>query len=412
MTSRPVLDTISSSSRFFPEQVIAEQRINVLQERYNVLITRRNEVNLLWDNGVFSRFKYPVLTNEHIPLEWRYDLNVQDNPFMMERLGVNAVFNPGAIEQDGKLLLMARVEGNDRKSFFALAESTSGVDGFCFRPEPVAIPGTDSPDINVYDMRLTRHEDGWIYGLFCTERKDPSAPEGDTSAAEAQCGIVRSRDLCSWERLPDLKTPSPQQRNVVLHPEFVNGRYMLYTRPQDGFINAGSGGGIGYGFCSSLESPVIDEEKIVDSRIYHTVKEVKNGQGPSPLKTPQGWIHLAHGVRNTATGLRYVLYLFMTDLREPWRVTYIPGGHFLAAWGDERVGDLSNIVFSNGWVACEDGTVFIYYASGDTKVHVAVSSLDRLLDYVLNTPEDPLLSAGSVQQRLALIRKNMSQNIQ
>ena len=406
MSSTPT----SNKARFIPRvgsgQPSAQQRIKVLQERYEALIVRGNDVNLLWDNGVFSRFQHPVLTNEHIPLEWRYDLNVQDNPFMMERLGVNAVFNPGAIELDGRIVLMARVEGNDRKSFFALAESTSGVDGFRFRDEPAVIPPADRPDTNVYDMRLIRHEDGWIYGLFCTERKDLSAPAGDTSAAEAQCGIVRSRDLESWERLPDLKTPSPQQRNVVLHPEFVNGKYMLYTRPQDGFIDAGSGGGIGYGFCDSMTDAVIREEHLVDPKTYHTVKEVKNGQGPAPLKTDQGWLHLAHGVRNTATGLRYVLYLFMTDLQEPWRVTHAPGGHFLAAWGDERGGDLSNIVFANGWVACEDGTVFIYYASGDTKVHVAVSSLDRLVDYVLNTPEDPLLAAGSVQQRLALIRKN------
>jgi 4-O-beta-D-mannosyl-D-glucose phosphorylase len=282
------------------------------------------------------------------------------------------------------------------------------VDGFRFRERPEVIPETNRTDVNIYDMRLVRHEDGWIYGLFCTERADSNAPTGDTSAAEAQCGIVRTKDLKAWERLPDLKTPSPQQRNVVLHPEYVKGQYMLYTRPQDGFIDAGSGGGIGYGFTRSMENPVIQEELVMDRRVYHTVKEAKNGQGPAPLKTSRGWLHLAHGVRNTASGLRYVLYLFMTDLEEPWRVTYAPGGHFLAAVGQERLGDLHNIAFANGWVANEEGCVFIYYASCDTRVHVAKTSIDRLVDYAMHTPEDPLRSALCVQQRIELIDKNLT----
>jgi 4-O-beta-D-mannosyl-D-glucose phosphorylase len=339
-----------------------------------------------------------------VPLEWRYDLNVARNPHLMERLGINCVFNAGAIELDGKILLVARVEGNDRKSFFGVAESPDGISNFRFWDEPVVMPETDEPDTNVYDMRLTQHEDGWIYGIFCTERKDTSV--SDLSAAIAQAGIARTRDLKTWERLPDLKTPSAQQRNVVLHPEFVAGKYFLYTRPQDSFIEAGSGGGIGYAFADSMEQPVVTEEKVLDQRAYHTIKEAKNGQGPAPIKTQEGWLHLAHGVRPTAAGLRYVLYMFMTDLDEPWRKIAEPGGHFIAPLGDERVGDVSNVAFSNGWVAREDGSVLIYYASSDTRTHVAVSSIEKLLDYCKNTPSDPLTSAKCVQQRIDLIRAN------
>jgi 4-O-beta-D-mannosyl-D-glucose phosphorylase len=346
------------------------------------------------------------VTAAHVPLEWRYDLNPATNPFLLERLGVNAVFNAGAIEIGGKILLVCRVEGADRKSFFAVAESPNGIDHFQFWDEPIVMPETADPDINVYDMRVVQHEDGWIYGLFCTERKDPNAPPGDLSSAVAQAGIARTRDLRTWERLPDLRTKPPQQRNVVLHPEFVDGQYAFYTRPQDDFISAGSGGGIGWGLSPNMNPAVIDEEIVIEERAYHTIKEVKNGEGPAPLKTDQGWLHLAHGVRNTAAGLRYVLYLYLSDWHEPWKVTHRPGGYFIAPVGEERIGDVSNVAFSNGWVALDDGTVFIYYASSDTRMHVATSSIERLLDYVINTPEDGLRSAASVQQRLELIRRN------
>lgn len=399
--------TIKMKDKMYFNDTYEGRRARLLQA-HQVLLEQPNSVDTSWDNGVFLRFNNPVVTAAHAPLEWRYDFSPERNPYLMERMGVNAAFNAGAIEWNGKVVLVVRVEGNDRKSFFALAESESGVDGFKFRTKPLEIDQVDRPDTNVYDMRLVAHEDGWLYGLFCTERKDPNVPESDTSSAEAQCGIVRTRDLETWDRLPDLMTPSAQQRNVVLHPEFVNGRYMLYTRPQDGFIDAGSGGGIGYGFCDSMEAAVIAEEFILDERVYHTVKEVKNGQGPAPIKTPDGWLHLAHGVRNTATGLRYVLYLFMTDLKEPWRVTYAPAGHFIAASGSERVGDLCNIVFGNGWVRRDDGAVLIYYASGDTMMHVAYSTVDRLVDYCKNTPADPLTSAGCVAQRIALVDGNAS----
>lgn len=393
------------NSSMFRRETFQEKKARILQAQEE-LINCRNEIDPGWDNGVFVRFRNPVVTAEHVPVAWRYDLNENSNRFCMERLGVNAAFNAGAIEQAGRIHLVVRIEGNDRKSFFGICESGTGFDGFRFRPRPEIIPETDRPDTNVYDMRLVKHEDGWIYGLFCTERKDRSAPMGDTSSAEAQCGIVRTRDLQTWERLSDLRTPSAQQRNVVLHPEFVNGRYLLYTRPQDGFIDAGSGGGIGYGFVNSMEQAVITEERVMDPRIYHTALEVKNGQGPAPLRTEHGWLHLAHGVRNTASGLRYVLYMFMTDLREPWRIIHRPGGYFLAAWGGERLGDLTNVVFANGWVARKDGSVLIYYASGDTRLHVAGSTLERLVDYCLNTPEDPLRSAACVQQRISLIEAN------
>ncbi|WP_315816146.1 glycosidase [Paraflavitalea speifideaquila] len=331
------------------------------------------------------------MTAAHIPIDWRYDLDEASNPYLMERNAFNAVFNPGAIKWKGKYLLMARVEGADRKSFFAIAESANGIDGFTFWDYPVVMPETKQPDTNVYDMRLTAHEDGWIYGLFCTERRDPSALQSDQSAALAQCGIARTRNLIDWERLPDLKTTSAQQRNVVLHPEFVNGQYAFYTRPQDGFIDAGSGGGIGFGLSAAISPAVIEKESIIDGKSYHTVYETKNGQGPAPLKTPYGWLHLAHGVRNTAAGLRYVLYMFMTDLHDLTRVTYKPAGYFLAPEGEERIGDVSNVVFCNGWIE-DQGRVFIYYASSDTRVHVATSSMEKLLDYVMHTPQDELRS--------------------
>ncbi|EGR4466974.1 glycosidase, partial [Vibrio cholerae] len=354
-------------------------------------------------NGIFYRYKKPVLTAAHAPLAWRYDLNPETNPFLMERLGINAVLNPGAIELNGKFYLVARVEGHDRKSFFAVAESENGVDGFKFWDKPCVIPQTIEPDTNVYDMRLVKHEDGYIYGLFCTERKDPEAPKGDESSAVAQCGIVRTTDLKTWQRLPDLKTRSAQQRNVVLHPEFVDGKYALYTRPQDSFIEAGSGGGIGWGYTDSMESAVVDMEYVIDPKTYHTIKESKNGQGPAPIKTSQGWLHIAHGVRNTAAGLRYVLYSFMTALDNPTKVIHRPSGYFLAPEGEERVGDVSNVVFCNGLIARDNGEVFIYYASSDTRCHVLTTTVDQLVDYVMNTPEDPLTSYQCVAQRIELI---------
>jgi 4-O-beta-D-mannosyl-D-glucose phosphorylase len=384
-----------------------DMRLQSLVRQHTELVTRTNPVDEQHTSGIFERYRYPVLTAAHAPLVWRYDLDCKTNPLLLERMGINAVFNPGAIELDSKILLVCRVEGADRKSFFAVAESETGIDGFRFWDYPIALPETEAPDVNVYDMRLTRHEDGHIYGLFCTERKDPSAPASDTSAAVAQCGIVRTSDLVSWERLADLQSPSPQQRNVVLHPEFVDGKYAFYSRPQDSFIEAGSGGGIGWGLSDSIERAVLTGEKIVDPRVYHTVKEGKNGQGPAPLKTPVGWLHIAHGVRACAAGLRYVLYVFATDLQEPWRVTHRPGGYFLAPEGEERVGDVSNVVFCNGAIARDTGEVFIYYGSSDTRVHVATTSIERLVDYALSTPEDPLRSAACVAQRRALIERNL-----
>ncbi len=382
-----------------------QARLQQLTIAHDTLIAQPNSRQIL-DNGIYTRWQHPVLTPEHTPLFWRYDLDPAANPFLMERLGVNATFNSGAILWKGKYLLVVRVEGTDRKSFFAIAESPNGIDQFRFWDYPLRLPETEDPDTNVYDMRLTAHEDGWIYGLFCTERKDNTRPH-DLSAATAQCGIVRTRDLLEWERLPDLITYSGQQRNVVLHPELVDGKYALYTRPQDGFIEVGSGGGIGWGLSNSMEKAEIREEVIVDSKAYHTIKEIKNGQGPVPIKTPEGWLHLAHGVRNTAAGLRYVLYLFMTDLQQPWRVTYAPGGHFIAPEGSERVGDVSNVVFSNGWIRTAKDEVFIYYGSSDTRMHVATTSVAQLLDYVKNTPPDGLRSATSVAQRYALIERNL-----
>ena len=388
---------------------IFEERKQQLTARYEALIGRSNE-KMPYGNGIYDRYRYPLLTADHAPLIWRYDFNPETNPYFAERIGVNGIFNPGAIELDGKFYIVARVEGNDRKSFFAVAESDSGIDGFRFWDHPVVLPETAEPDINVYDMRLVKHADGWIYGLFCTERKDPDAPHGDLSSAVAQCGITRTKDLKTWERLADLKTGSAQQRNVVLHPEFVDGKYAFYTRPQDGFIDAGSGGGIGWGLSEVIENAAITSETIMDQRHYHTIKEVKNGQGPAPIKTARGWLHIAHGVRNTAAGLRYVLYAFLSDLDEPNKVTHTPGGHFIAPDGEERTGDVSNVVFCNGVIARDNGEVFIYYASSDTRIHVATTTVDQLLDYVLSTPEDPLRSYACVQQRIALIDHNLQLN--
>ncbi len=383
-----------------------DQKVKALFRRQEELLSKKN-TKREDGNGIFDRYVNPVLTAAHVPIEWRYDLDPETNPHLMERLRINSTFNAGAIALNGKYCLALRVEGSDRKSFFAVAESSTGIDGFRFREYPVEMPEGPEPDINVYDIRLVRHEDGWIYGLFCTERKDPRTPEWDTSSAVAQCGIARTRDLSRWERLPDLKTKSPQQRNVVLHPEFVRGKYAFYTRPQDEFIQAGKGGGIGWGLSAVIDGAVIDEEKVVDCREYHTIKETKNGLGPAPIKTDRGWLHLAHGVRNTAAGLRYVLYMFLARLDRPDVITHQPAGYFIAPEGEERVGDVSNVVFSNGWIVNERGEVFIYYASSDTRLHVATSTVEKLLDYVLHTQSDPLRSAACVQPRYELIRKNL-----
>ncbi|KIC91381.1 glycosidase [Flavihumibacter sp. ZG627] len=380
-------------------------RLYLMQQQYNLLINRVNEPVSEF-NGVYRRFRYPVLTPSHTPLNWRYDFDMRSNPFLMERFGINAVFNAGAIKRDGKYYLVARVEGVDRKSFFAIAESSTGVDHFVFKDFPIAMPETNQPDTNVYDMRLVEHEDGWIYGLFCTERRDPKSGEADQSAAIAQCGIARTHDLDNWERLPDLITPSPQQRNVVLHPEFVDGKYAFYTRPQDGFIEAGSGGGIGFGLCDDITNAVIQKETVIDKKVYHTIYEAKNGLGPAPIKTRHGWIHLAHGVRNTAAGLRYVLYLFMTDLEDLTKVIYKPAGYFMAPEAEERIGDVSNVLFSNGWVVNDDGSIYIYYASSDSRMHVAETSVLQLLDYLMHTAPDGYNSASSVATVTAIISKN------
>lgn len=382
-------------------------RLAEQEAAYAGLIARQN-LPLMDGNGVFERYQHPVLTAAHTPIFWRYDLNPETNPYGMERMGINAVFNAGAMYLDGRFLLVARVEGYDRKSFFAIAESPNGVDQFTFWDYPILLPETENPDTNVYDMRLVQHEDGWIYGIFCTERKDPNVPPTDTSSAVAQAGLARTKDLITWQRLPDVVTKSPQQRNVVLHPEFISGQYAFYTRPQDDFIQTGSGGGIGWGLCADITQPIITHEDVIDSRVYHTIQEVKNGQGPPPIKTEKGWLHLAHGVRNTAAGLRYVLYMFLTDLAAPQRIIAKPAGYFLAPEGEERLGDVSNVVFCNGWIHTPDDRVFIYYASSDTRTHVATSSVSRLLDYVLNTPPDPLRSAASVQQRYTLIERNLA----
>ena len=383
-----------------------ELRKKQLIERHEALLTQKNEP-VEWGNGIYERYERPILTAEHTPLEWRYDFDREDNPYLMQRIMINAVMNAGAIRLDGRHLLVCRVEGADRKSFFAVAESPNGVDSFRFWPEPITMPETLLPATNVYDMRLTQHEDGWIYGVFCAERHDELQPT-DLSAATASAAIARTHDLIHWERLHDLKSKS-QQRNVVLHPEFVNGKYAFYTRPQDGFIDTGSGGGIGWALVEDITHAEVEEERIINARHYHTIMEVKNGEGPAPLKTPKGWLHLAHGVRGTADGLRYVLYMYMTALDDPTRVIAQPGGYFMAPQGGEYVGDVMNVVFSNGWIQEPDGRVLIYYASSDTRLHVATSTIDRLVDYCLHTPEDGFTSSASVENIKRLIRKNHGQ---
>lgn len=381
-----------------------EERKAFVEKEYEALVTAKNEI--IEGNGVYCRYKNPVITAGMIPPFWKYDYNKATNPFFEERIGVNATLNSGAIKFNDKYVLVVRVEGADRKSFFAVAESPNGIDNFRFWDYPITMPETDNPATNIYDMRLTRHEDGWIYGLFCVERHDDSKP-GDLSAATAACGIARTKDLVNWERLPDLVAKS-QQRNVVLHPEFVNGKYALYTRPQDSFIDAGSGGGIGWALVDDMTHAVVESEIIVDTRYYHTIKELKNGEGPHPIKTPQGWLHLAHGVRGCASGLRYVLYMYMTSLEEPWRPIYTPGGYLMAPVGDEYIGDVMNVLFTNGWIADEDGRVFIYYASSDTRMHVATSTIDRLVDYCMHTPADGLATGESVKTLNSLIDANLA----
>lgn len=381
-----------------------DNRLRILTEEYETLISRENK-RIRSNNGIFERYKYPILTAAHTPLEWRYDFNPETNPFLMERFGINAVFNAGAIKYNGKYLIMARVEGYDRKSFFAIAESPNGIDNFRFWEYPIQLPDLYPEETNVYDMRLTQHEDGWIYGIFCSESKDPDAAAGDLTSAVAVAGIIRTKDLRNWERLPNLISKS-QQRNVVLHPEFVKGKYALYTRPQDGFIEAGTGGGICWALVDDITHAIVKEETVVEQRYYHTIKEVKNGEGPHPIKTPQGWLHLAHGVRACAAGLRYVLYLYMTSLDATNKVIAQPGGYFMAPVEEERIGDVSNVLFSNGWITDEDGTVYIYYASSDTRMHVATSTIERLVDYCLHTPEDKLRSATSVENIYQLIEAN------
>jgi len=386
---------------------IFQERQRTIRKAHEELLSRRNR-KLYSTNGIFNRYQYPVLTRDHFPLEWRFDFNPASNPRFMERIGFNAAFNAGAIKWKGKYLLAVRSEGNDRKSFFAIAESPNGVDNFRFRERPLTMPETADPDTNVYDIRLTHHEDGYIYGVFCTERRDPAAPEGDTSSAVAAAGLARTTDLVEWERLPDLVTYGGQQRNVVLHPEFINGKYAFYTRPQDGFIDTGSGGGIAFGYSDSMVNAEVKEEHILDAKTYHTIYELKNGQGPAPIKTEHGWLNLAHGVRNCAAGLRYTLYMFMTALDDPSRLIHKPSGLFMGPQGEERVGDVSNVLFCNGWIADDDGSVFIYYASSDTRMHVATSTIEQLVDYCINTPGDGFRSAASVQQINKLIDKNQN----
>ena len=380
-----------------------DERASWLRENHRQLLEKKNSP--VEGNGVYERYVNPILTAEHAPLEWRYDFDRTRNPYLMERIGIHATLNSGAIKWNGKYVLVVRVEGNDRKSFFAVAESPNGVDNFRFWDRPITLPEWGEPATNVYDMRLTAHEDGWIYGIFCVERKDPDAPAGDLSSAVASAGVARTHDLVNWERLPDIRSAS-QQRNVVLHPEFVNGKYALYTRPQDGFIDAGNGGGIGWALVDSMDGAVIRDEQIINRRFYHTVKEVKNGEGPHPIKTPQGWLHLAHGVRGCASGLRYVLYMYMTALDDPARVIAQPGGFFMAPEGEEYIGDVMNVLFSNGWICDPDGKVFIYYASSDTRMHVATSTVDRLVDYCMNTAPDGLRTGLSVETLNKLIDLN------
>lgn len=382
-----------------------EKRVSALRSAHEELIGRVNPT--AGSNGVWTRYTHPILTAAHTPLFWRYDLNPATNPHLLERFGINGTFNAGAIKFGGKYVLVVRVEGNDRKSFFALAESDNGTDGFRFRDHPLSIPSACEDETNLYDMRLTAHEDGWIYGIFCVERHDPAAAPGDLSSAVAAAGVVRTRDLEHWERLPDIKSPT-QQRNVVLHPEFVEGKYALYTRPQEGFIACGArGGGIGWALVDDMAHAEISDEKLIDVRFYHTVKEMKNGEGPHPIRTPEGWLHMAHGVRSCAAGLRYVLYMYMTALDDPSRLIASPAGYTLAPEGGERVGDVSNVLFSNGWVADDDGRVLLYYASSDTRMHVAASTVEKLVDYCLNTPEDGLTTGTSVQRLNELIDRNL-----
>lgn len=381
-----------------------QDNLDRLRAEHEALLTRKNQA--VYVNGVYERYVNPILTAAHAPLEWRYDLDEKTNPFLMERIGIHAAFNSGAIKWNGRYLLVVRVEADDRKSFFAVAESPNGVDNFRFWPRPVTMPEYGEPATNVYDMRLTAHEDGWVYGLFCVERKDHSL-ESDLSAATAACGIARTKDFVNWERLPDLKSRS-QQRNVCLHPEFVNGKYALYTRPQDGFIDAGSGGGIGWALIDDITNAEVKEEKIISERRYHTITEVKNGEGPHPIRTDKGWLHLAHGVRGCASGLRYVLYLYMTSLEDPSKVIAQPSGFFLAPEEDEYIGDVMNVLFANGWICDEDGKVFIYYASSDTRMHVATSSIDRLVDYCLNTEPDGGRTGLTVERINRLIDKNIT----
>ena len=379
------------------------QKVEALRAHHEELLTRKNTPKQ-WGNGIYTKYEYPILTAEHTPLEWRYDFDEKSNPYLMQRIMMNATLNSGAIKLNGKYLLVVRVEGADRKSFFAVAESPNGIDNFRFWEEPITMPEDLIPATNIYDMRLTQHEDGWIYGIFCAERHDDSQP-GALSAATATAAIARTHDLKTWERLPDLKTKS-QQRNVVLHPEFVNGKYALYTRPQDGFIDAGSGGGIGWALVDDMTNAEVKEEKIINARHYHTIMEVKNGEGPHPIKTPKGWLHLAHGVRGCASGLRYVLYMYMTSLEDPTKVIAQPGGYFLVPEGEEYIGDVMNVAFANGWIEDEDGRVLIYYASSDTRMHVAVSTVDKLVDYCMNTPEDGYTTAASVETIKKLVAKN------
>ena len=390
----------------FNKHMNYQEKVQVLRQRHEALLQRKNQT-VEGGNGIYEKYVYPILTAEHTPLEWRYDFNEKDNPFLMQRIMMNAVLNAGAIKLDGRYLLVCRVEGADRKSFFAVAESPNGIDQWRFWEEPVTMPDTESPATNIYDMRVTQHEDGWIYGVFCAERHDDSQP-GDLSAATATAGIARTKDMKTWYRLPDLKTKS-QQRNVVLHPEFVNGKYAFYTRPQDGFIDTGSGGGIGWALVDDITHAEVKEETIIYERKYHTITEVKNGEGPHPLKTEKGWLHLAHGVRGTADGLRYVLYMYMTSLEDPTKVIAKPGGYFLVPEGNEYLGDVMNVAFANGWIKDDDGRVLIYYASADTRMHVATSSVERLVDYCMNTPEDGLYTAASVETIKKLIAKNKNQ---
>ena len=382
-----------------------EEKLNVLVKDHEALLKRKNRA--LYSGGVFERYEFPVVTAAHAPLFWRYDLDENTNPYLEERFGIHAAFNSGAIKWGDKYLLCVRVEGADRKSFFAMAESPNGVDNFRFWDRPVTMPEWGEPATNVYDMRLTAHEDGWVYGVFCVERKDPAAAPGDLSSAVAAAGIARTRDFVTWERLPDLVSAS-QQRNVVLHPEFVDGKYAFYTRPQDGFIDAGSGGGIGWALVDDITHAEVKDEKIINLRHYHTIKEVKNGEGRAPIRTDKGWLHLAHGVRGCASGLRYVLYMYMTSLEDPSKVIAEPAGFFMAPEGEEYIGDVMNVLFSNGWIADEDGKVFIYYASSDTRMHVATSSVDRLVDYCLHTEPDGLTTGDTVRRLNRLIDKNLN----